>query len=233
MSGKLALSAGTLFIIGPMLMNCVIRILRLHRAAPAVLVVALAAAPAASQDFYKGMEAYKQADYATALREWEPLAVRGDRVAQYNLGVIYESGLGVPADKSRALFWYRRSAEQGFAQAQNNLGRLFYLGDPVPPDYAKAAAYFRLAAEQGVAFSHFFLGMIYAGGGPGVKADPVQAYKWLSLASELQKSPRYRSDALASRALVAQGMSQSGIATAERLAYDWKERFRQRGDVAR
>ena len=36
-----------------------------------------------AQNFYQGMEAYKQADYATARREWEPLAVRGDAIAQY------------------------------------------------------------------------------------------------------------------------------------------------------
>ena len=210
-----------------MLMACRARIMRLHRVALAVLVLTVAP-PTAAQNFYKGMEAYRQADYGTALREWEPLAVRGDEIAQYNMGVLYDSGLGVPVDKSRARLWYRKSAEQGFAQAQNNLGRMFYMGDAVPPDYARAAAYFRKAAAQGIAFSHFFLGMIYTGGGPGVKADPIQAYKWLSIASALHKSPRYRDDALASRALVAQGMTKAHIAVAERLAFDWKENFQQR-----
>jgi len=186
------------------------------------------AASAVAQDFQKGMEAYKKADYGAAFREWEPLAVRGNDVAQYNLGVLYESGLGVAVDKSRARLWYGKSADRGFAQAQNNLGRLFYMGDSVPPDYAKAAAYFRRAAAQGIAFSHFFLGMIYAGGGPGVKADPIQAYKWLSTASDLHKSTQYRNDALASRALVAQGMSDKHIAVAERLAFDWMEKFQNR-----
>jgi TPR repeat protein len=98
----------------------------------------------------------------------------------------------------------------------------------VPPDYARAAAYFQQAAAQGVAFSHFFLGMIFAGGGPGVKADPIQAYKWLSTGSTLHQLPRYRDDALSSRALVAQGMTKAQIAVAERLAFDWKEKFQQR-----
>ena len=139
-----------------MLMNCFAQIMRLHRVALAVLVLTFAAAPSAAQNFYKGMDAYQQADYGTALREWEPLAVRGDQIAQYNLGVLYDGGLGVPADKSRARLWYRKAAEQGFAQAQNNLGRMFYLGDDVPPDYARAVAYFWPAAIQGIAFSHFF-----------------------------------------------------------------------------
>lgn len=197
---------------------------------PLLVVALLLITPAqlAAQNFYQGMEAYKQADYATALREWEPLAVRGDEVAQYNMGVLYDSGLGVPVDKARALIWYRKSADQGFALAQNNIGRMFYMGDSVPPNYARAAAYFHKAADQGVAFSQFFLGMIYAGGGPGVQADPVRAYKWLSLAGDLHVSPIYRNDALSSRALVARGMSKENIALAERLAYDWKENFEKK-----
>jgi len=207
-------------------MTCRAPFSQLHLLALAVLV-SLIAAQAVAQDFYKGMEAYRQADYGAAVREWEPLAVRGDKIAQYNMGVLYDSGLGVPVDKARALLWYRKSAEQGFAQALNNLGRMFYLGDEVPPDYLRAASYFRQAAEQGVAFSHFFLGMIYAGGGPGVKADPIEAYKWLSTASALQTSPQYRKDALASRALVAQGMSATQIALGEKLAFDWMEKYQR------
>ena len=208
-------------------MACFAQIKRLHRVALAVLVLVVAV-PSAAQNFDKGTKAYKQADYGTAMREWEPLAVRGDLIAQYNMGVLYDSGLGVPADKARARLWYQKSAEQGYAQAQNNLGRMFYLGDEVPPDYAKAAAYFRQSAAQGVAFSHFFLGMIYAGGGPGVKSDPIQAYKWLSIASDLHDHGRYRNDALASRALIAQGMSEAHISVAERLAFDWMEKFKQK-----
>lgn len=186
------------------------------------------APPASAQNFYKGMEAYKSADYATARREWEPLAVRGDMIAQYNLGVLYDSGLGLPVDKARAMLWYRKSADQGFAQAQNNLGRIYYMGDGVAPDYAIAAGYLRRAAEQGIAFSSFFLGMIYAGGGPGVKADPIQAYKWLSVASVQHTAPTYRHDALSSRDLVAKGMTQAHISVAEQLSYEWMSKFRRR-----
>jgi TolA-binding protein len=39
-----------------------------------------------SQDFQKGVDAYKTGDYATALREFTPLAERGHAAAQYWLG---------------------------------------------------------------------------------------------------------------------------------------------------
>ena len=39
----------------------------------------------ASADFQKGLTAYKSGDYATALREWTPLAEQGDSAARSNL----------------------------------------------------------------------------------------------------------------------------------------------------
>ncbi|KAI8885892.1 HCP-like protein, partial [Backusella circina FSU 941] len=34
--------------------------------------------------------------------------------AQYNIGVIYEMGLGVPKDLNVAVLWYEKSAQLGF-----------------------------------------------------------------------------------------------------------------------
>ena len=47
------------------------------------------AAPISAQDFQKGLEAYENGDYATALKEWTPLAEGGNSRAQFNLGVMY------------------------------------------------------------------------------------------------------------------------------------------------
>ena len=55
--------------------------------------------------------AIKRRDYATALRLVRPLAEQGDANAQYNLGVFYDNGLGVP--QVRAYMWFNLSAAQG------------------------------------------------------------------------------------------------------------------------
>ena len=39
--------------------------------------------------FQKGFTAYKNGDYATALREWKPLAEQGGADAKGNLGEFY------------------------------------------------------------------------------------------------------------------------------------------------
>ena len=69
-------------------------------------------------DFQKGYAAYQSGDYATALREWTPLAEQGKASAQFNLGVMYDKGQGVPEDDKAAVKWYRLAAEQGDANAQ-------------------------------------------------------------------------------------------------------------------
>ncbi|MDA9060739.1 sel1 repeat family protein, partial [Planktomarina temperata] len=77
--------------------------------------------PLVAQDFQKGFAAYNAGDYATALQEWKPLAEAGNVVAQYNLGVMYDNGYGVPQDYAEAVKWYRLAAEQGYDSAQYNL----------------------------------------------------------------------------------------------------------------
>ena len=99
-------------------------------------------------EFNAGFAAYEQGDYATALREWRPLAEQGNANAQYNLGFMYINGLGIPQDYAEAAKWFRKAAEQGYAGAQYNLGLMYGNGEGVPLDYAKAHMWFNLAASR-------------------------------------------------------------------------------------
>ena len=76
-----------------------------------------------SADFQKGLTAAQSGDFATALREWEPLAEQGDVNAQSLLGMMYRGGLGVPKDLKTAVKWFTPAAEQGNANAQFTLGQ--------------------------------------------------------------------------------------------------------------
>jgi uncharacterized protein len=70
-------------------------------------------------------------------------------MAQYNLGVMYDDGQGVPQDYAVAVSWYRKAAEQGDADAQVNLGVLYGMGQGVPQDYVIAHMWFSLAVTGG------------------------------------------------------------------------------------
>ena len=81
-----------------------------------------------AQDFAKGFAIYRNRDYATTFKEWKPLADAGMMSPQYNLGVMYANGQGVPQDYTEAAKWFTLVAEQGDAKAQFNLGNMYYEG---------------------------------------------------------------------------------------------------------
>ena len=91
-------------------------------------------------------------------------AEQGHALAQYNLGLMYANGEGVPQDDKEAFNWYRKSAEQGHAGAQVNLGLMYTNGEGVPQDDKQALKWFRKAAEQGDAQAQVNLGVMYEEG---------------------------------------------------------------------
>ena len=113
----------------------------------------------------------------------KPADHEGKAKAQYNLGVKYEYGLGVPKDKAKAVELYREAAEQGNASAQFSLGLMYQYGDVVPKDYAKAVKWYRKAAEQGNAQAQQNLGLMYKYG-RGVPEDEAKAMDWYRKAAK-------------------------------------------------
>lgn len=150
----------------------------------ATIALALATAIWAG-DSQKGLNAYNSMDYDTALAVWQPLAESGDAGSQYGLGMMYGNGFGVAMDDALALKWYGLAADQGHAGAQCNLAVMYQNGWGVPLDDEKATRYYMLAAEQGVAEAMTALGRHFAMD-YSEAYDPVQAYKWFSLAYLLQ-----------------------------------------------
>ena len=133
--------------------------------------------------------------WTTRRPEVVPLAAeQGDAAAQFNLGVMYASGVGVPLDYQEAVRWYRLAAEQGYAGAQHNLGLKYEYGDGVPQDYQEAVRWYGLAAEQGNGsysqFSQYRLSVMYNklgdkyATGEGVPEDDAEAAKWYRKAAE-------------------------------------------------
>ena len=116
---------------------------------PVLLLTLLVGNPAFSADFQKGMDAFDREDYATALREWKPLAEQGYALAQNNLGVMYEKGQGVSQNYKTAVKWYTLAAEQGYALAQFNLGVMYDKGEGVIQDYVRTHMWGNLGASNG------------------------------------------------------------------------------------
>ena len=179
---------------------------------PVLLFSLFLGASSYSADFNKGLTAAQSGDFATALKEWKPLAGQGDADAQYNLGLMYLNGWGVPQDDKEAVYWYKLAAEQGDAKAQYNLGVMYDVGEGVPQDDKEAVRWYTLAAEQEHAKAQYNLGVMYALG-EGVIKDYVYAHMWGNIAS---MNGNDKGETL--RGYVAEKMTSSQIEEAQRLA---------------
>ncbi len=115
----------------------------------ATVVWAATAGPAAADLLGDGAAAYEAGDYGEAAHIWRPLAEGGDAMAQFNLGLLYETGRGVAEDAAEAASWYGRAAGQGMTAAQYNLAVLFQTGRGVPTEPETALYWLELAARHG------------------------------------------------------------------------------------
>ncbi|MCL2076532.1 MAG: sel1 repeat family protein [Betaproteobacteria bacterium] len=126
----------------------------------------------------------QEPDYKNlSLPELTRMAMAGDAVAQFFLGVRYESGQSVLRDYRQAVNWFQKAAEQGYAPAQHDLGVMYEDGRGVPQDYRQAVNWYQKAAEQGLSEAQFNLGLMYANG-RGVPQDYRQAVNWYQKAAE-------------------------------------------------
>jgi TPR repeat protein len=147
------------------------------------LTLVAAAVCLVAADFKAGLEAYNRGDFAAAVREWQPLAEQGDAHAQYNLGLLYARGKGVPQDYARAAEWYRKAADRGVAVAQYNLGVMYANGQGVPKNAQEAANWFRKAAEHGMVAAKTGLGRMYYEG-EGSFRNYTEAAQWYRKAAD-------------------------------------------------
>jgi len=85
--------------------------------------------------------------YAEAMTWYRLAADQGEARAQFNLGIIYDEGIGVPQDYAEAMKWYRKAADQGFSPAQYNLGTMYLEGRGVPEDFVQAHMWFNLSSH--------------------------------------------------------------------------------------
>jgi uncharacterized protein len=191
---------------------------------------------------------------AENLQALQTQAAQGNAEAQYNLGLLYYNGRGVPQDYAKAREWFEQAADQGFANAQYYLGSLYVNGQGVPQDYAMARERWERAAAQGDRSAHFHLGGLYAQG-LGVPQDYAKARQWYEKSAALDQQnevERIRNaaeqgdasgqDSLGEMYRIGKGVPQDNvraymwfnIATAhstgyeQRLAADKRDKFAQR-----
>src|SRR3954465_15892672 len=128
----------------------------------------------------EGVEAWQAGNFDAAVKEWRPLADKGDPDAQFNLGQAYKLARGVPAaDLRLAQSWYEKAAQQGHAQARANLGLILFQNG----ERQRALPWIRKAAEDGDPRAQYVLGTALFNGDVVAKDWP-RAYALMSLAAD-------------------------------------------------
>lgn len=166
--------------------------------------------------YYWGWGSAIQQDYAQAILWYKRAATRGQAEAKYNLGVMYEQGLGTTVDYSMAARWYLSSARDGHRDAQYNIANMYSKGAGMRQDDVAASHWYERAAKQGEPLAQHNIGNRYAKG-LGVPQDIVQAYKWYALAERAGDK-----EAVVSKQVVREAMTDEQADEAEKLVQAWR-----------
>lgn len=108
---------------------------------------------------------------------------KGDREAQYEIGMIYAS----EQDFNSSLEWLKKSAENGFAKAQYVVAGLYKDGNAIlPADADEYLKWLKRSAENGYSQAQYDLGTLYFNGADFLEQNFKEAQKWLQ-ASHLNR----------------------------------------------
>lgn len=107
----------------------------------------------------------KSAEYCNFnLAKIRELAEKGDKEAQFRLGLKYEKGEDLPKNDNEAVKWYEKASNQGNLDARHNLAMKYRDGEGVNKDLKKAFELGKSAAEMGQSHSQNRLGVDYLEG---------------------------------------------------------------------
>ena len=119
--------------------------------------------------------------FIESLRDSRPRRVACAALTQ--IGLVYENGLGVRADRRKAEFYYQWAMRLGSLRATVGLGHLYQNWPARPGLRVKAVGLFRGAAVRGSAAAAWYLASCYQHG-IGIRKDLRLAAKWYSAARE-------------------------------------------------
>jgi TPR repeat protein len=139
----------------------------------------------------------------------------GAVTAQYEMGLRYANGEGVPQNYQDAMTWFAKASDAGNAKAQWKLALGYLEGIGVPRDERQAIVWLKRAANNGDTRAQRALSEMYLSGRE-VPRDYVRAYTWANIAAELERNDKGQLQTIRSR------MTPIQIADAERRTSIWR-----------
>lgn len=134
-----------------------------------------------------GMKELQQGNYGLARTHFLQAGESGHALSLFQLGRLYELGLGVEEDSGKAVFYYRLAADRGETDSMVCLGSACETGSLSvggKPDMVQALSWYKKAAFSGNAEGKYRLGVYYLKGGGGLKVDRKKGISLLGEAAE-------------------------------------------------
>ncbi|HIJ86129.1 MAG TPA: sel1 repeat family protein [Desulfuromonadales bacterium] len=183
------------------------------RALAVIALLLLMMACAASKP---GLRAYRQGDYAAAIKESTPHAENGDAYSQWLLGSSYANAEPPIKDIREAERWIKKAADQDFVPAMVDLAKISLFYDSVKNEQV-AYGWYQKAANYGNSEAQFMLGLYSFSGTGGSAKDDVKAFTWLLLSAK-QGHPLAKLMLEKSKDKI----SQMDLGKAQQMASEWR-----------
>ena len=145
----------------------------------------------------------------------------GAVTAQYEMGLRYANGEGVPQNYQDAMTCFAKASDAGNAKAQWKLALGYLEGIGVPRDERQAIVWLKRAANNGDTRAQRALSEMYLSGRE-VPRDYVRAYTWANIATELEGNDNGQLQTIRSR------MTPIQVSDAERRTSIWRDYVRRR-----
>lgn len=127
----------------------------------AVLFILFSVICSGSADFSEGKKAYDTKRYEDALKEFLPLAEKGNPEAQFYIGVLYYYGYAVSQDWQLAFEWFEKAARQKDVRGLYQASLLILNQKVRQDDQAQALMWLSEAAEGNYVPAQATLGYLY------------------------------------------------------------------------
>lgn len=165
--------------------------------------------------------------------EWfSKAAAQGHADSQFYLGTISYNGQYLPRNYEKAFNWFSLAAAQGHRNAKTNLGVMYKNGEGIPKDPKKAFEIFSETAELGDKTAQIYLaGMYYFG--ETVPVDDVAAYKWATIADQIDlknAKGNYAVAVVSHTAPIRARMTSQQLAKAKELVSEWLRKYPESPD---
>jgi TPR repeat protein len=164
-------------------------------------------------DYELGLYELNRGDFTAAIKEFEPLVELGYTPAQYQMGVIYQKGYGVPKNATKAIEFFELAAKRFYADALFELSLYYTEGRFIKKDLKKAYTLMNSAAIKHLPMAQFNVAVMYEQGA-GTPIDYFKAARWYKAAANQNLSLAQYNLAL----LYSEGL---GVEKSVEMSYIW------------